>query len=104
MLEQALEFLKSLTTIQWAMIGIGLYLLWPTIKKYISMINIEVNKPIVNPVTPITPVNPVIVPVNVENVDFVCEWSNLYNKCASAGMVKACEGLEKILPDFIKKA
>lgn len=98
MLDQVLEFVKNLTSMQWIMVGIGLYLLWPIIKKYINMINVEVNKPVVNPITP------VIVPVDVDKIDFVCEWSSLYNKCASAGMVKACEGLEKILPVFIKKA
>jgi len=92
-----MEFLSSLSLIQWAIIGIGIYMLLSGTMNFSQLLEWFKNQ--------FSNSNDVDLPASSNEdiggyslVQLVAKWDDLMSSCDKAGCVAACKELEKVFP------
>tara|TARA_Y100000310_G_scaffold342927_1_gene448278 strand:- start:1912 stop:2232 length:321 start_codon:yes stop_codon:yes gene_type:complete len=85
-----LEFLKTLTILQWVLLGGGACLIFPVVRDFLGKIRN----------TPKLPVKTVTDSPDLTSI--VHKWEVLYDACASAGLEEARAKLYEVFPMFAK--
>ena len=87
-----IEFVLGLTTLQWVLVGVGIYLLFPMAKDF--LINIR------NTVPVDVPDKTVEVTTDHDLTSIVHKWEVLYSACVEAGLEDARKKLREVFPMF----
>lgn len=88
-MNQIIELVKSLDTMQMLLFGAAILLLWPNIVKLYKS-----SKEKLIPSTP--------KPESHELTNLICKWECLADECHKLGLHDACKKLEECFPMLIK--